>query len=90
MSKDKFQNLRYRLMETDSWPITYMFKFIAPNNSGKVEQVKSLLPAHGKISYKHTSSLKYVSITCVTEMDSADKIIEITEKADAIAGVIIL
>lgn len=90
MSKDKFQNLRYRLMESDEWPMRYMFKFITPNNSGKVDKVKALLPEHGKTTYKHTSSLKYVSITCVAVMSSADEIIEISEQVDAIGGIMTL
>ncbi|WP_372775057.1 DUF493 family protein [Mangrovibacterium sp.] len=77
-------------METETWPLKYMFKFITPNNSGKVEEIKALLPDHGEFSFKHTSSLKHVAITCIALMDSADQIIEITEKIDQIEGVLIL
>lgn len=77
-------------METETWPLKYMFKFITPNNGGKVEQVKSILSVHGELTFKHTSSLKHVSITCVAEMQNADQIIEILEKVDTIEGVIIL
>ncbi|MFV0589979.1 MAG: DUF493 family protein [Draconibacterium sp.] len=87
---DKFKTLRYRLMETESWPLKYMFKFITPNENGKVDQIKALLPSNGTISFKHTSDLKHVSITCVAEMQNADQIIEITEQVDKIEGVIIL
>ncbi len=90
MEQDKFTNLRYRLMETGSWPLKYMFKFIVPNEDGKVEQVKALLPEHGEFSFKHTSNLKYIAITCVATMNNADDIIDITEKADRIEGVLIL
>jgi len=88
--KDTYKNLRYRLMETKEWPLKYMFKFITPNNEGKVEQIKSLMPSHGKISFKHTPNLKHVAITCVAMMDNADQIIEITENVDRIEGTIIL
>ncbi|MFV0268357.1 MAG: DUF493 family protein [Draconibacterium sp.] len=90
MKTDKFKTLRYRLMETETWPLKYMFKFITPNSNGKVEQIKALLPAHGELAFKHTSDLKHVSITCVAEMQNADQIIEIVEKVDKIEGVIIL
>ncbi|WP_163713922.1 DUF493 family protein [Mangrovibacterium lignilyticum] len=90
MKTDKFTSLRYRLMETETWPLEYMFKFITPNNEGKVDEIKSLLPANGRFSFKHTANLKHVSITCVAEMESADQIIEITEKVDQIDGVLIL
>ena len=77
-------------MEGESWPTEYMFKFITPNKSGNVDRIKALLPENGFVSYKHTSSLKHVSITCVALMENADQIIEITEKVDAIQGVIVL
>ena len=87
---DKYKNLRYRLMETESWPLKYMFKFIIPNEEGKVDLVKTLLPTEGEVSFKHTANLKHVSVTCVAWMKSADQIVEITEKVDKIEGVIIL
>ena len=87
---DKYKNLRYRLMESEKWPLKYMFKFIIPNEEGKVDQVKALLPTEGEVSFKHTENLKHVSVTCVALMESADQIIVITEKVDKIEGVIVL
>ncbi len=90
MKRDKYKNLRYRLMETETWPLKYMFKFITPNEDGKVEQIKALLPEKGEVTFKHTANLKHVSLTCVALMETADQIIEITEKVDEIDGVIVL
>ncbi len=90
MERDKYKNLRYRLMESETWPLEYMFKFITPNKDGNVEQIKALLPEHGKISYKHTSNLAHVAITCVATMQNADEIVEVTEKVGQIEGVIVL
>jgi len=90
MKRDKYKNLRYRLMEAETWPLKYMFKFITPNKNGKVDQIKALLPEEGEISFKHTSNLKHVSVTCVALMNSADQIIEIMEEVDKIEGVIVL
>ena len=90
MEKDHFKNLRYRLMEAEEWPLEYMFKFIAPNKDGKVDQIKALLPVHGEISYNHTPNFKHVAITCVAIMKDADQIIDVTEKVNEIEGVIIL
>ncbi|WP_340111435.1 DUF493 family protein [Maribellus mangrovi] len=90
MNIDKYKNLRYRLMETEDWPLEYMFKFIAPNHEGNVDRIKAFLPRDGKITFKHTPNLKHVSVTCIALMDSADEIVEITEKVDEIEGVIVL
>jgi putative lipoic acid-binding regulatory protein len=67
-----------------------MFKFISSNQGGKVDKIKALLPKTEIMTFKHTSNLKYVSVTCIALMDSADQIIEITEKVDKIEGVIVL
>lgn len=87
---DKYKNLRYRLLEIDTWPLKYMFKFIVPNMNGKVDKIRNLLPDHGEIYFKHTPSLKHVSITCIAVMKTADQIIEITEKVSEIGDVMVL
>ncbi len=88
--KDKYLKLKELLDENKKWPMRYMFKFIVPNNNGKVDAVKELMPKHGKINFKHTNNLKYVSITSVASMKSAEAIISITQQAEDIEGVISL
>ncbi|MBI9064541.1 MAG: DUF493 family protein [Marinilabiliaceae bacterium] len=85
-----FEKLRERLLENKKWPMRYMFKFIVPNQEGKVDQVVALLPKHGTVSFKHTKNFRHVSVTCVVSMKSADSIIDVTTKASAIEGVISL
>lgn len=68
----------------------YMFKFIIPNRDGKVDLIKSHMPTHSTISYKHTPNLKYVSMTCVAYMPSADDIVNLTQKIEDIDGVMAL
>lgn len=79
-----------RLLEKVEWPQPYMFKFIVPNHGGKVDQVTQILPESGKISFKHTPNLKYVSVTCVAIMHSGNQVVDITSKATAIDGVMAL
>lgn len=90
MKPTDYNNLREKLLENKKWPLLYMFKFIVPNNNHKVDAVKQVLPTDGKISYKHTKSLKHVSITCMAKMPSADAIIDITISAASIEGVMVL
>ena len=86
----KYIKLREILEDNDKWPMAYMFKFIAPNKDGKVQQVVNLFPVEAKKSFKHTKNLKYVAVTCVLNMNSADEIISITEAATDIEGVIMV
>ncbi len=90
MDLKNYDKLRQKLLEVEKWPLRYVFKFIVPNTDGKVDKVKALMPANGKLFFKHTENLKHVSITCVAEMQTVDQIIEITYKAALIKGVISL
>ena len=88
--QESIERLRSRLLETPEWPIDYMFKFIVPNNGGKVNTVRVMLPEEGKTTFNHSKDLRYVAVTHVARMASADHIIEITTKATSVDGVISL
>lgn len=90
MAMQDYQKLLEKLQENKKWPLLYMFKFITPNENGKVKKVVALLPKDGNISYKHTKNLKFVSITCKAKMPSAQSIVDITAIANQIEGVISL
>ncbi len=90
MAEQDYDKLLKKLEENKRWPLLYMFKFIAPNEEGKVKKVVSLLPKKGEISYKHTKNLKFVSITCKAKMKSAQSIIDITSEITKIDGMLSL
>ncbi len=85
-----YTQLQKKLEENKRWPLLYMFKFIVPNENGKIELVKSHLPQKGQLSYKHTKNLKYVSITCKEWMPSAESIVKVHSVVSTIEGVISL
>ena len=89
-TKEKYIKLKELLDENKKWPLRYMFKFIIPNKDGKVEIAKALMPKGSQVKFKHTASLKFVSMTCITQMKSSDAIIALTQKLDGIEGVISL
>ncbi len=88
MTDKNLEKLRYRLLESPEWPIKYMFKFIVPNSDNRVNKVVDLLPKDNPPTFKHTPNLKYVSITSISLMPSADSIVDITKKVCEIPGVI--
>ena len=90
MDLKKYGKLLEKLEENKKWPLLYMFKFIAPNEDGKVKKVVALLPKNGDISYRHTKNLKFVSITCKASMPSAQSIVEVTSQVNKIDGVMSL
>jgi len=90
MALKDYRGLRRLLDDIREWPQVYMFKFIVPNQYGKVDKVVSLLPETGKVSFNHTKSLHYVAVTCQAEMHHPDDIVKITQEATAIEGVLAL
>lgn len=90
VDKNDYNNFRQALLEEKTWPLKYMFKFIVPNTDGKVDLVKGMLPQNGVFSYKHTANLKYVSVTCTATMSNPDAIINVTQQATSVGGVIAL
>lgn len=90
MEEKNYNSLLEKLNNNKKWPLLYMFKFITPNEDGKVKQVVSLLPQDGEILYKHTKNLKFVSITCKAKMPSAQSIVDVTAAINEIKGIISL
>ncbi len=90
MAEKDYSLLLEKLNNNKKWPLLYMFKFITPNEDGKVKKVVSLLPQHGEILYKHTKNLKFVSITCKAKMPSAQSIVDVTADINNIQGIISL
>ena len=88
-NKEQVARLREQLMKL-SWPQKYMFKFVMPNDSSKVDAVVEMLPKSGLTTFKNSSNGKYVSVSCVATMASADDVLDITERAASVEGVISL
>ncbi len=89
-TKEKYLKLKELLDDNKKWPLRYMFKFIVPNNNGKVELAKEMMPHGSQLKYKHTKNLKFVSITCVADMKSSNDIIALTQQLEEIEGVMSL
>lgn len=90
MDNQNLDRLKSLLTEGQQWPQQYMFKFIVPNSENRVDRVVELLPRNGRTTFNHTKNLKHVSVTCVAMMESADLIVEITQKVMEVPGVITL
>ncbi|WP_291862252.1 hypothetical protein [Marinilabilia sp.] len=90
MAMKDYRNLRKALGKEEEWPQLYMFKFIVPNQHGKVDKVVSMLPEESDISFKHTKSLRHVSVTCRAMMSHPDDVIIITQNVTALEGVMAL
>lgn len=87
---ETLERLRMQLIQTEAWPLKYMFKFIVPNSGGRVNAVVAMLPQGGQTSYRPSKDIHYVAVTHVNFMHSADEIIEVVQRATSVDGVISL
>jgi putative lipoic acid-binding regulatory protein len=80
----KLEKIRQLLTEQYTWPTGYCFKFVVPKES--VGEVRALFPEH-EISTRQSKNGKYVSLTIDLEMESADHVVAVYEKASCIKGI---
>jgi len=80
-------SLKEKLDNHYSWPALYVFKFIVPQ--AKVEEVKSLFPAHFT-SEKQSKQGNYSSITINMMMPSSQAVIDVYQSVQQVEGLIAL
>ncbi|HWY12808.1 MAG TPA: DUF493 family protein [Bacteroidia bacterium] len=90
MNEEKFNDLRKKLDETQSYPSVYMFKFIMDASNRKIALVENLFSENAEIYTKESDKGKYISITITEVMMSTEEIIGIYSKAAEIEGVMLL
>ncbi len=86
-----YNRLKEELEKNDQWPVKYMYKFIVPNKEENEEEVKKAFEGKEIDFHKNYSkSGKYVSLTIVTNEDSADDIIQRYRSLEHIEGLVAL
>ena len=86
-----YKKLKNRLEETSVFPVKYMFKFIIPADKDKFIKIENIFNNLGAvISSKPSKTEKFISITVLVNMPSADKIIELYKEVSIVEGVISL
>ena len=81
--------LRDRL-EREKWPQRYAFKFIMPNDAGTIKQVQEILPRDGQRNERLSQNGKYVALTHISIVPTAEIVTRITGKAMEVKGVMVL
>ncbi len=88
--EQKIPSLLEQLEKNKEWPLRYMFKFVAPNDEATVAAIKKELPKSEKTTVKLSKNEKYIAFTCIAFMESAQEIVDITNKITSIKGVVSL
>jgi len=93
MSKESefYKKLKISLEETTTFPADYMFKFIVPANGGGDKKIEEIFNNMGAvIKSKPSKTGKYVSLTIMVKMKSADAVIDKYKEVSPIEGIISL
>ncbi len=92
--KDKnefYIKLKAQLEDTTDFPADYMYKFIVPSSGNQVNEVENIFDNTGAvINTKKSKTGKYVSVSIVVNLDSANSVINYYKKAEKIEGIISL
>ena len=78
------------LWAQQKWPGIYFFKFIVPNDKLKLDLVRKLFLKEEDITYRTSTDIKFISLSCKQEMENPDEVLAIYQKAGEIGGVISL
>lgn len=87
---EKTEKIRSMLWAQQKWPGIYYFKFIVPNDGVKLELVKKLFLAEDDITYRTSSDIRYISVSCKKWMKNPDAVLDFYQAASKIEGVIAL
>ncbi|EZH75229.1 hypothetical protein ATO12_00190 [Aquimarina atlantica] len=87
-----YKKLKEQLADTSLWPASYLYKFIVPTNTEKIEQIESIFDNLGSvIQTKQSKNGKYTSVSINVRMKNPDQVItKYKEVAEKVEGVISL
>jgi putative lipoic acid-binding regulatory protein len=86
-----YTKLKVQLEDTTKFPTDYMYKFIVPSDENQVKEVEGLFNNKGAdIKTKSSKTGKYISLSIILNIESANKVIEYYKKAEKIKGIISL
>ncbi|WP_397446899.1 DUF493 family protein [Polaribacter sp. R77954] len=83
--------LKGQLEDTTNFPADYMYKFIVPTSGNQMQEVQDVFENKGAvITTKKSKTGKYISITIVLKLKSAEEVIGYYKKVEKIKGIISL
>ena len=90
-SEDFYLRFEEQLKESQSWPGSYVFKFILKNQAGELEILKSILKNHkGDLSQRSSTNNKFISLTFKYLASSPSDVIRIYKEVSVIDDIISL
>lgn len=86
-----YKRLRVQLLESNSWPSKYLYKFIVPTDKEKVKHIADIFDNTGAvIESKQSKKGTYTSVSITVMMENPDAVIAKYKEVTVIEGVISL
>lgn len=90
-TQEFYKRLKEELTNTTLWPSEYLYKFVVPTDTGKINRIESAFNNMGAvIKTSQSKTGKYTSISVSVKMKNADAVIEKYIEVSDIEGIISL
>lgn len=90
-SEEFYTRLKEELANSSLWPTEYLFKFIVPSDTEKVNTIESSFDKMGAvINTKQSKTGKYTSISISVQMKDPQSVIDKYKELSVIEGIISL
>ena len=90
-TEDFYKRLHKQLEENSTWPSVYLYKFIVPNDTQKIQHIETIfIGTKASISKRDSSKGTYTSVSIRVSMKSPKAVIEKYLEVSKIEGVISL
>ncbi len=90
-SDEFYSRLKEQLQESTSWPSNYLYKFIVPTDTEKINIIHGIFDNTGAvIESKKSKKGKYTSISITVNRKNPDEVIQKYKEVGAVEGVISL
>jgi putative lipoic acid-binding regulatory protein len=90
-TEEFYIRLKEELANTSMWPTSYLYKFIVPSDTNKINKVEKAFDNMGAvISTQQSKTGKYTSISITVDMLNPDAVIQKYQELATIEGIISL
>lgn len=90
-TEEFYIKLKSQLEDTSTWPNTYLYKFIVPTNTDKINKIERVFDNTGAvIESKKSKKGKYTSLSVTVNLKNPEAVIEKYKAVGEIEGVISL
>ncbi len=90
MTPEQEIKLRNQLDKLHQWPDVYLFKFIVPNETEKIKELKSYFTEQADIQERESKKGTYVAVSIKEVMQSTDEVVSRYRSIKTIEGLMSL